>query len=107
MMSSLLLTICSNTDVRLVFEHGGSILNKTCKEIIALERKENHAPAAVVRISHDHDLLALLHRFCDKHVSRVWLTERDGSPCSTITYTDLIRVIVKEGFVDPTLLWGN
>ncbi len=97
----------SISDVRLVFEHGASLLSKTCREIIAMERAEHHAPSKVVTITHDHDLLALLHRFCDKHVSRVWLTEHGGKPCATITYSDLIRVIVREGFVDPTLLWGN
>lgn len=98
----------SNSDVRLVFgEGGGKLLAKTCGEVIAMERKDHHAPATVVTITHDNTLSGLLKRFCEKHVSRVWLTEHGGKPCSTITYTDLIRVIVSEGFVDPTLLWGN
>lgn len=96
----------SVSDVRLVFEHGGAMLSKTCAEIVALERKEHFAPSAVVTITPDHTLLALLNRFCEKHVSRVFLTEHGQKPVATITFSDLMRAISKEGFVDPTLLWG-
>ncbi len=97
----------TTSDVRLVFEHGGAVLGKTCGEIVLIERKEKHAPGRVATITHDHTLLNLLESMVEKHVQRVWLIERDGKPCGTITYSDLIRVIVKEGYTDPSLLWGN
>ncbi len=97
----------SISDVRLVFEHGGKVLDKTCAEVVAIERKEHHAPPKVATVTHEHTLLDLLENMVGKHIHRIWVVERDGRPCGTITYSDLIRVILQEGYTDPSLLWGN
>jgi CBS domain-containing protein len=107
MRGSQIVGTVSISDVWLVFEYGGAVLGKTCGEAVAIERKERQAPAKVATVTHEHTLLNLLENMVEKHIHRVWVVERDGSPCGTITYSDLVRVIVQEGYTDPSLMWGN
>jgi predicted transcriptional regulator len=89
-----------------VLHHGGALLFQSVQSIVEIERKEGAAPKRPVILTHAHSVQSLLEHLVENHVSRVWVTEKDGSITRTITYSDVLRHLAAPTWEDPSLFWG-